>query len=43
MQTFNGRRYSNAVIEICLRWECGGDRSKLPRMLKAYYYAYAWD
>jgi len=40
--TFGKYCWTTAIVDICLRYECGSDSSKLEEMLHSYYGQYAW-
>jgi hypothetical protein len=37
---FGFYKWSKAVVDLCLQYECKGDKTKLHSMLHSYYGAY---
>jgi len=37
---FGQYKWTQACVDLCLQHECGGDRTKLSKMLFSYYQAY---
>lgn len=39
---FGPYMWSNHIVDMCLQYECKGDKTKLLDMLHSYYGAYRW-